>query len=312
MERNPVPGAVTARRSYDDVWRDESGYLRGLASWMLSDPTEAEDVVQDAFDRLARVELDEIDDVRGWLAVVVRRLCLDRIRSARSRRESVAGDAFVDAYASARVERAGDPADRVTLDEQIQRALAVVLDRLTPPERTAFVLHDVFGFPFDAVADIVGRTPVACRQLASRARRSVRSSPESASVGGETNREHALAERFIAACAGGDIAEVVALLDPDVDGEATMFGRGPLVTLAGRPAVAQRLLGFFGPATDTRLVAVDVEGEPGVVAFRHGSAMALVRLEAVGGVIRHLHALVLPPDWGADAPPSTPNGMWPT
>src|SRR5262245_60157670 len=148
---------------------------------MLGDRVEAEDVVQEAFARLHRVEDGDIDDVRAWMTVVVRRLCIDRIRSARQRRElpvDANDELTLDTAERAPLFREGgsdDPADRVTLDDEVQLALAVVLDRLTPAERTSYVLHEVFGYPFDAVAEIVGRTPSACRQLASRARRAIRS-----------------------------------------------------------------------------------------------------------------------------------------
>jgi RNA polymerase sigma-70 factor (ECF subfamily) len=285
------PASTTDRR-FEDVWRDDRAYLLGLASRMLGDSTEAEDVIQDAFSRLARMPLDEIDDVRGWLAVVVRRLCLDRIRSAHSRRESPAGATVGEGYRSV---QGGDPADRVTLDDQVQLALAVVLDRLTPAERTAFVLHDVFGFSFADVGDIVGRTPAACRQLASRARRSIRDGAGSAAVERQISDHQVLAERFVAACAGGDINELVAILDPDVVGEATMFGYGPLLQVEGRTEVAERILRLFGPATEGLLVPLLIEEQPGVVAFAAGRLMAVLRFEETGGVIGHLDAFVVPP-----------------
>ena len=156
------------------VWRDDRDRMLQLARRMLGDSTEAEDVVQEAFGRLARVDLDELNDVQGWLAVVVRRLCLDRIRSARFRHESTTLSSLPDGVISLPPELAADPADRVTLDDQVQLALAVVLDRLSPAERTAFVLHDIFGFPYAAVGETVGRSTAACRQLASRARRAIR------------------------------------------------------------------------------------------------------------------------------------------
>jgi RNA polymerase sigma-70 factor, ECF subfamily len=296
MDRDPIANRAPATSDFADVWRDDRAYVVGLASRMLGDPAEAEDIVQEAFDRLTRVELDEIDDVRGWLAVVVRRLCLDRIRSARSRRESAFGANLPEAYTTLQGNRVVDPADRITLDDQVQLALAVVLDRLTPAERTAFVLHDVFGFPFAAIGEIVGRTPTACRQLASRARRLLRSTdPPVRKPEGEATSHQALADRFIAACEGGDISELVATLDPDIDGEATLLGFGPLVRAEGRPAIAQRLLGLFGPGTDAVLVPVTLEHEAGLVAFVHGRMAAIVRLTESGGLIRHIHSVVIPP-----------------
>jgi RNA polymerase sigma-70 factor (ECF subfamily) len=171
-----------------------------------------------------------------------------------------------------------------------------VLDRLTPAERTAFILHDVFGFPFDAVATIVGRTPGAVRQLASRARRSIREDSERDALARVAAPEHDLVvERFIAACEGGDLAALVAVLDPDVDGHADYVGTGAIVDVVGRPAVAQRIIGHFGPGSDTVLVPVSVEGEPAVVAYTHGRVAGLLQFEQEGGLIRHFQAYVLPP-----------------
>jgi RNA polymerase sigma-70 factor (ECF subfamily) len=283
-----VNDPVSADSRFDQAWREHHDRLVARALRMLRDGPAAEDVVQEAYRRLHEVPIEEITDVGGWLAVVVRRLCLNRLRVAHVRHEVVGTDATLVADA--------DPADRVTLDDEVQSALAVVLDNLTPAERTAFVLHDVFGFSFDAIAAIVGRTPAAVRQLASRARRSIREDvrPERTVVADPS--QHALVvERFIAACSGGDIAELVAVLDPDVDGHAELIGFGPIVDEASRPAIAQRLIGLFGPATDSVLVPVSVEGEAGVVVYAHGRLAALVRFEHDNGMIRHLRAFVLPP-----------------
>jgi RNA polymerase sigma-70 factor (ECF subfamily) len=276
----------------DDVWRAERPHMLGLAARMLRDPGAAEDVVQEAFGRLAQVDLAEIDDRRAWLTVVVRRLCLDRIRSAHSRRESVmtsisSGDRPPE-------KGADDPADRITLDDRVQLALAVVLDKLTPAERTSFVLHDVFGFPFAFVGEVVGRSPAACRQLARRARLAIRSESQPARTNVEADGHRLLAERFIAACAGGDLAAVVALLDPEVAGEAALLGHGELVRVAGRPAVAHRLLGLFGPGTGMVMLPLSVEDSPGVVALAGGRVVAVMRLDAVNGLIRHIRSHVRP------------------
>jgi RNA polymerase sigma-70 factor, ECF subfamily len=285
---------------FEVVWRDDRDRMLGLARRMLGDATEAEDVVQDAFGRLARVDLDELQDIQGWLAVVVRRLCLDRIRSARFRRESTTLGSLPDGVISLPPELAADPADRVTLDDQVQLALAVVLDRLSPAERTAFVLHDIFGFPYAAVGETVGRSTAACRQLASRARRAIREGADGrredvSRADIEDEQHRAVSERFIEACAGGDISALMQVLDPDVVGEATIFGFGPLLTSAGRPVIAQRLLGLFGPGTESVLIPMTVERQPGVIAFVHRRVAAVVRFETEDGLIRDIRALVLPP-----------------
>jgi RNA polymerase sigma-70 factor, ECF subfamily len=285
---------------FEAAWRDDRGRMLALARRMLGDAIEAEDVVQEAFGRLASVDLDELDDVQGWLAVVVRRLCLDRIRSARVRHESTLLASLPDGVISLLAELTTDPADRITLDDEVQLALAVVLARLSPAERTAFVLHDVFGFPYAAVGETVGRSTAACRQLASRARRAIRNGSdgrrdEVSRADIDDERHRAVSQRFIEACAGGNISALMAVLDPNVVGEATIFGFGPLLTSVGRPVIAQRLLGLFGPGTESALIPVPVERQPGVIAFVHGRVAAVVRFEADEGLIRDIRALILPP-----------------
>jgi RNA polymerase sigma-70 factor (ECF subfamily) len=231
--------------------------------------------------------------------VVVRRLGLNRLRSAYSRREEAVGTGAdgIDGVDPARPGGSADPADRVTLDDQVQRALAVVLDRLTPAERTAFVLHDVFGFPFDAVAEIVGRTPAACRQLASRARRSIHADAQPlAADPNATAAPSDLAERFAAACAGGDITRLMTLLDPDVVGDAVRIGGRLLSHLEGATAVATRIIAMFGPGSGSTLVPLDLERDAGVVALDGGRFVAAIRLDELDGLVEHIHAFVLRPD----------------
>ena len=154
-----------------EAYREHRAYLIDLAFRMLGDIGAAEDTVQDAYARLLAADIGEIADERGWLIVVTSRLCLDRIRSAPSRRET-AHDAASIEFAESSVSTAlADPADRVTFDDSVRLALLVVLQRLSPAERVAFVLHDIFQMPFGTVAHTVGRTAQACRSLPSRARR---------------------------------------------------------------------------------------------------------------------------------------------
>jgi RNA polymerase sigma-70 factor (ECF subfamily) len=278
----------------NEAWREHRSYLVAMASRMLRGRADAADVVQEAFVRLSRVDVDEVDELRGWLMVVVRHLCLDLMGSAHSRRDSVPGW-LADGSTPLLGRQPTDPADQVTLDDEVQLALALVLDRLTPAERTAFVLHDVFGFPFDAVGDLVGRTPAGCRQLASRARASIRTGARPGRSAIEVTQQRILAERFIAACAGGDIGELMVVLDPDVVGVATLEGHGPFVRLEGREAVARRIFQLFGPGTDRMLVPVPVEGTPGVVALEHGRVIAVFRLDERAGTIHHLEGFVRRP-----------------
>src|SRR6201992_721689 len=146
------------------AWRQHRPYLVNVAYQMLGDVGEAEDVAQEAFLRLSRADVDAIDDLRAWLTVVAGRLCLDQVRSARARYERP------DDIGAEAVVVNQDPADRVTLDDEVRTALLEVLRRLSPGERVSFVLHDVFGVPFDAIAETVGRPVGTWRQLARRAR----------------------------------------------------------------------------------------------------------------------------------------------
>jgi RNA polymerase sigma-70 factor (ECF subfamily) len=183
--------------------------LMRLAYSELGDMGEAEDVVQEAWLRLERADAEAIENLDGWLTTVVARLALDRLRSARARRETYVGPWLPEPVASD-----DDPADRVTLDESVSYALLTVLEQLSPAERTAFVLHDVFDVPFGDVAEVVGRKPEAVRQLASRARRHVkRERPRFTASRDEHERT---VRAFAHAVADGDLDSLVAVLDPDV------------------------------------------------------------------------------------------------
>jgi RNA polymerase sigma-70 factor (ECF subfamily) len=232
---------MTGSTSVDEAWRSHRPYLVNLAYQMLGDVGEAEDVAQEAFLRLSRTDPSEIDDVRAWLTVVGGRLCLDQMRSARARHEHPDRAGALDVARSAEP----DPADRVTLDDEVRTALLEVLRRLSPGERVAFVLHDIFQMPFAAIAETVGRPVGTCRQLARRARAKFSdASPRLADV---TDVEHqAVTEKFITACANGDLEALTAVLDPTVWGVATFVGGGPQQLNHGRETVAPNLLRFLG------------------------------------------------------------------
>ena len=267
------------------MWREHRPLMVDLAFKMLGNFSTAEDVVQEAFSRLLRVELDEIADVRGWLVVVVSRLCLDELRSARSRRQDLGLDPE-DTPAPA-----ADPADRVTLDDDVRMALLVVLQRLSPAERTVFVLHDVFRFSFDTAASIVGRSPAACRQLASRARRHIQAETDPDRFTVAEPEQFRITERFIAACAGGDIPALITLLDPAVVGEVDL-GPGLSAPLqVGRDRVARNILRFFGPTSGIALVSHPVDGRLNLLAFRNGALVALLALRTKDGLIDDIHAV---------------------
>ncbi len=219
--------------------------LLRLAYSDLGDLSEAEDVVQEAWVRLERTGAETVDDLDAWLTTVVGRLALDTLRSARVRRQAYVGPWLPEPMVGS---GAGDPADRVTLDESVSYALLALLEQLSPAERTAFVLHDVFDVPFGDVAEIVGRTPDAVRQLASRARRRVADQRPRFEASPD---EHDRAVRaFAHAVAEGDLDGLVAVLDPEVvwtsDGGGRAIASRRPVQGAGRVARAWVALGRKG------------------------------------------------------------------
>jgi RNA polymerase sigma-70 factor, ECF subfamily len=257
--------------SVDAAVRTHRPYLVNLAYQMLGDVGEAEDVAQEAFLRLSRAS--DVDDVRAWLTVVAGRLCLDQLGSARARRETPDESGALDAARA----READPADRVTLDDEVRSALLEVLRRLSPGERVAFVLHDVFQMPFEEIAETVGRPVGTCRQLARRARAkfadSAKSGPRQADV---TDVEHRMVtEKFITACANGDLAALTAVLDPTVWGVATFVGGAPPTINHGRDAVAPNLLRFLGDGLTL------VTGPAGEVLGFAGHALSVVLMLTV-------------------------------
>jgi RNA polymerase sigma-70 factor (ECF subfamily) len=281
------PGAA---RRVAAASRDDRAYLLAVAHRILADRTEAEDVVQDAFARLAAQDVAQIRDLRGWLVVVVRRLALDRIGSAHKRLSAPHDPTAPGLDVAANTP---DPADRVTLDDEIRRALAVVLDRLTPGERAAFLLHDVFGIPFEDVAELVGRSPAACRQLASRARRAVRDSgPDPVAPRVDPDLQDVV-ERFVAACAGGDLDALARVLHPDVSGWATLGGER-VGSDTGVERVAAGSLRYLGPHSGWKLAPLVLDEGMAVVATRDGDPVALIRLLIAGGLVTEIHTVLIP------------------
>jgi len=262
----------------------ERRQLVGLAYRMLGSLAEAEDVVQETYARwyaMPARERDAIGSPGGWLTTVASRVCLDLLGSARARRERYVGEWVPEplpAGAAPIDGRSGgdavDPADRVTLDESVTMAFLVVLDAMTPAERVAFVLHDVFGYPFADVAGIVGRTPAACRQLASSARRRVRAprAPAPAAPG-----RAALVRDFKRAWEAADIAGLVGLLDP----RATMVADGGgmartvLRPVEGAAPIARHMIAVADRAPGMAIQERTVNGQPGLVA-RHGDVVVAV------------------------------------
>ena len=277
------------------AWTAHRPYLLAVAAGMLKRRDDAEDVVQEAFARLA-ASPGGIEDVRGWLVVVTRRLCLDRLDLAENRRTTATAEP-PEAPGAPGAGGIPDPADRMVVRDEVRQALSVVIGQLSPPERTSFILHDVFGFPFDAVAGLVGRTPAACRQLARRARLSVAADSSRAEIAGACSSSPSadgLAERFIAVCEGGDIHELIGLLDPDVASLPVVIGLPPLPVVTGAGAVADRVMHRFGPTAGVFLQPFDLEGRAAVVVRRGEEVVAVIRLDDRDGRICHLHTVARP------------------
>jgi RNA polymerase sigma-70 factor (ECF subfamily) len=239
-------------------------HLRAVAYRMLGSTTEAEDAVQEAWLRCSRAGVEGVENVAAWLTTITARVCLDMLRSRKSRREQpLVGADTVTAAGSV------DPAEAVVIADSIGLALLVVLETLTPAERVAFVLHDLFDLPFEEIAPIVGRTPAAARQLASRARRRVRGAD---APPGDTQRKQKIVAAFLAAARGGDFEALLALLDPDVvahtGGAAAAIGAPDSVS--GAREVAQI---FAGRARAAQLALID--GRPGLVWAKRGVPQAL-------------------------------------
>ena len=273
--------------SVESAWRSHRPYLVNLAYQMLGDVGEAEDVAQEAFLRLSRTDPSQIDDVRAWLTVVAGRLCLDQMRSARARHEQPD-----ETGALVTQSREGDPADRVTLDDEVRTALLEVLRRLSPGERVTFVLHDVFQMPFEEIAETVGRPVGTCRQLARRARaKFAGASPRLADI---SDAEHqVVTERFITACANGDLQALTAVLDPTVWGAATILGdvAPPPQINHGPDEVATNLLRYLGHGAT--LVTGPV-GEPVLLAFAERRLFAVLVLTVRDNLILKIEATVDP------------------
>jgi len=233
-------------------------HLRSVAYRMLGSLSEAEDAVQEAWLRLSRSGVGEVENLSGWMTTVVARVCLDMLRSRRSRREEAFADPAWEPVAAGQA--AIDPEQQAVLGDSVGLALMIVLEKLTPVERVAFVLHDTFGVPFEEIAPVVGRTADATRQLASRARRRVRGATVASDA--DLARQRDIVDAFRAASREGDLDRLLALLDPEavVRSDATAVSLGSAPETRGAPAVAA----FFKGRARGAVGAV-VGGAPGMV-----------------------------------------------
>ena len=242
------------------LWAAHQDRLFGVAYRMLGSVTDAQDVLQEAYLRLRSVEPTQLHSPGGWLTTVVTRLCLNHLDLARVRRER-----YVGPWLPEPVEAMRDVADDVVLAESISAAFLVVLETLSPPERAAFVLHDVFGHPFGEVAEMLDRDERACRQLASRARRAIQARRSRFSSDPEQRR--AVTERFLAACLGRDLAALLEVLAPEVtlhnDGGGQVRAARRVVT--GADPVARFLVGVLTRRSEWTPSAIEVHGAPGLI-----------------------------------------------
>jgi RNA polymerase sigma factor (sigma-70 family) len=272
-------------------------HLRAVALRMLGSSHEADDAVQEAWLRLSRTDAEAVENLAGWLTTVVARVCLDMLRARATKRE-------VPPDAASEPVTATSPEDEVLLADSVGLALLVVLDTLAPAERLAFVLHDMFAVSFEEIAPIVGRTPVAARQLASRARRRVQSDPAFPDASAATQREVVAA--FLSAAREGDFTALLRLLDPDVvlRADAVAVDMATARATAGAPALSEEMRGadavvrvFAGGAKAARLALVD--GLAGAVVSVGGRPMAVFDFTVGRGRVVGIELLADPETLGA-------------
>ncbi|HZC69229.1 MAG TPA: RNA polymerase sigma factor SigJ [Jatrophihabitans sp.] len=277
--------------------------LINVAYRLLGSLADAEDVVQETYARwyaLSQEQQNAIESPAAWLTTVTSRICLDQLRSARARRERYVGE-WVPEPVPDRAEwssgqassGAGDPADRVTLDESINMAFLVVLESMTPAERVTFILHDVFRYPFAEVGKIVGRTPAACRQLATSARRRISTAHASATP---TSEQADVVRAFKHAWEAKDIEALLGLLDPDA---VAIGDGGGLVSAAPHPVEgAEPIARFFyeraNAIADLTLLERTVNGAPGLVAQLNGVTVNVMAFDVADGRIKHIWAVLNP------------------
>jgi RNA polymerase sigma factor (sigma-70 family) len=291
-----------------DAIMSERRQLINLAYRLLGSLADAEDAVQETYARwyaMTRPQQDAIESPGAWLTTVTSRICLNLLTSARVRRETYLGQWLPEPLPEPAEWTSGrpggattDPADRVTLDESVGMAFLVVLDAMTPAERVAFILHDVFGYPFAEVAEIVGRTPAACRQLASSARRRIRASRAPATpTPTPTARQAGLVRAFKQAWTAKDINALIGLLDPAATLTADGGGRGPaaLRPIEGAEQAARYLADLAARApSNVTFLDRTVNGQPGLVAQLDGVTVAVYAFDIAGDRIKHIWAILNP------------------
>ena len=270
-----------------DRFEKNRPHLQSVARRLLGSETEAEDAVQEAWFRLNRTDMTAIDNLGGWLTTVVARVCLDALRARKSRREEVL-DAEADT-APPSGERAHEiePERHALLADSVGAAMLVVLDALEPPERLAFVLHDMFAVPFDEIAPIVGKSAEAARQLASRARRRVQGADTAG--GADLHAQRQVVDAFLAAARGGDMQALLAVLDPDVVVRSDAASRRPGAPAEVRGAAAVAKRAAVGGARAARPALVN--GAVGVVIAPRGRLLMVLQFTIAGDRITAIDAI---------------------
>jgi RNA polymerase sigma-70 factor (ECF subfamily) len=280
------------------VIMSERRQLISLTYRLLGSLAEAEDAVQETYARwyaMSPQEQDAIESPGAWLRTAASRICLNVLGSARSRRETYVGQWLPEPLPE-RTEwltgRSGgttiDPADRVALDESVSMAFLVVLESMTPAERVAFILHDVFRYPFAEVAEIVGRTPAACRQLASSARRRIRASRAPAVP---TAQQAGIVRAFRQAWEAKDIDALISLLDPGATVVADGGGLAGAQPIEGREQIARACVDLTDRAPGLTILERTVNGQPGLITQRDGVTAAVLAFDVAGDRIKHIWAV---------------------
>ncbi|GAB2794850.1 RNA polymerase sigma factor SigJ [Amycolatopsis magusensis] len=269
-------------------FEEHRAHLRSVAYRMLGSLAEADDAVQDAWLRLANTETEDIDNLGGWLTTVVGRVCLDMLRSRRARREDPLEARLPDPVVTG---DGTDPEQQALIADAVGLALLVVLESLNPAERLAFVLHDLFGLPFEQIAPIMDRTPVAARKLASRARQRVQGAAPAPDPDPAAQRR--VVDAFLAAARGGDLTALMAILDPGVtlraDGGKAL--PGGMRVLRGAEAVAGQLATFQRMATVSTTRPALVNGAAGLVNTVDGQLVSIISFTITGDKIAAIDIL---------------------
>ncbi|MEV1167691.1 sigma-70 family RNA polymerase sigma factor [Nonomuraea sp. NPDC049784] len=270
-------------------FEEHRSHLKAVAYRMLGSLAEADDAVQEAWLRLSRTDSGEIDNLGGWLTTVVGRVCLDMLRTRTSRREDPLEQRLPDPVISG--EDGGDPEQQVLVADAVGLALLVVLESLSPAERLAFVLHDMFAVPFEQIAPIVDRTPATAKKLASRARQRVRGTVPSPDP--DPSRQRRVVDAFLAAARGGDFEALLALLDPDVvmRVDAGAVAKGGMWTINGAAAVAGQMTNFKRFSTTYTAEPVLVNGVVGFVGMLNGEPRSVLSFIVTDGRIAALEIL---------------------